>query len=80
MDGIDLIGGALKLVAIPAVLVHGRLDVSGPPDVAWQLSRVWRSSQLVQLDEAGHGASEPGMTEILVGATDMFAGQSPIAG
>jgi proline iminopeptidase len=80
MDGVDLIGGALKLAAIPAVLVHGRLDVSGPPDVAWQLSRVWRGSQLVLLDAAGHGANQPGMTEILVGATDAFAGQSPIAG
>lgn len=65
MDDVDLIGGALKLAAIPAVLVHGRLDVSGPPDVAWQLSRAWRDSQLVLLDAAGHGANEPGMTEIL---------------
>jgi proline iminopeptidase len=79
MDRVDLMGGALKLAAIPAVLVHGRLDVSGPPDVAWQLSRVWRGSKLVLLDAAGHGASEPGMTEILVGATDAFAGQSPMA-
>jgi proline iminopeptidase len=80
MDGVDLIGGASKLAAIPAVLAHGRLDVSGPPDVAWQLSRAWRGSRLVLLDEAGHGASEPGMTDILVGATDAFAGRRLIDG
>jgi proline iminopeptidase len=80
MDDVDLIDGALKLAAIPAVLVHGRLDVSGPPDVAWQLSRAWRGSQLVLLDSAGHGTNEPGVTEIQVGATDAFAGRRPIAG
>jgi proline iminopeptidase len=80
MDGVDLIGGASKLAAIPAVLVHGRLDVSGPPNVARQLGQVWPGSRLILLDAAGHGASEPGMTEILVGATDAFAGQSPMAG
>jgi proline iminopeptidase len=79
MDGVDLIGGAAKLAAIPALLAHGRLDVAGPPDVASQLSRVWRGSRLVLVDAAGHGADEPGMTEILVGATDAFAGQSPTA-
>jgi proline iminopeptidase len=72
MDGVDLIGGALKLAAIPAVLVHGRLDVSSPADVAWRLSRAWRGSKLALLDAAGHGASEPCMTEILVEATDAF--------
>jgi proline iminopeptidase len=80
MDGVDLIGGASKLAAIPGVLVHGRLDISSPPDVAWRLSRTWRGSQLILLDAAGHGASEPGMTDILVGATDAFAGHRLIAG
>jgi proline iminopeptidase len=73
MDGVDLIGGARKLAAIPSVIVHGRLDVSGPLDIAWRLSREWPGSHLVPLDSAGHGASEPGMTETLVGATDAFA-------
>ena len=67
MDGIDLIGGASKLADIPAILVHGRLDISGPPDVAWRLSQMWRGSKLMLLDDAGHGAGEPGMTEVLIG-------------
>jgi proline iminopeptidase len=73
MDGVDLIGGASKLAEIPAVLIHGRLDISAPPDVAWQLSRVWRGAELKLLDDVGHGLGEPGMTETLVRATDAFA-------
>jgi proline iminopeptidase len=75
MDGVDLIGGAPKLANIPAVLAHGRMDVSGPPDIAWQLSRAWPGSKLTLLDAAGHGAGEPGMTEVLVAATDAFGGE-----
>ena len=74
LDGVDLIGGASKLANIPAKLFHGRLDVSGPsPEVAAELSRVWRGSKLTILDDAGHGAGEPGMTERLIEATDAFA-------
>jgi len=73
LDGVDLIAGAARFAAIPATLVHGRLDVSGPPDVAWRLSRAWPGATLMLLDEAGHGAGEPGMTDILVHATDGFA-------
>jgi proline iminopeptidase len=74
LDGRDLVGEAAALADIPAVLLHGRLDVSGPPDLAWRLSRVWPAARLTLLDEAGHGAGEPGMTERLVEATDAFAG------
>jgi proline iminopeptidase len=74
LDGVDLVGGASKLGHIPATLFHGRLDISGPtPEAAIQLSLAWRSSKLTILDEAGHGAGEPGMTERLVEATDAFA-------
>ncbi|MDQ1717013.1 MAG: proline iminopeptidase, partial [Pseudonocardiales bacterium] len=44
-----------RLAGIPAALIHGRYDVSGPPDVAWQLHKVWPGSHLVLLDDAGHG-------------------------
>lgn len=43
------------LADVPAVLVHGRYDVSGPLDTAWRLHRAWPSSRLVVLDDAGHG-------------------------
>jgi proline iminopeptidase len=74
-DGI-LLRDAARLAGIPAVLVHGRLDVSGPPDIAWQLAQAWPGCELVLADEAGHGAGEPGMAEALVSATNRFASRA----
>lgn len=70
-----LLRDAAKLAGIPGVLVHGRLDVSSPLDVAWELSRAWPGSELVIVDDAGHSAGDPGMAEALVAATDRFAGR-----
>jgi proline iminopeptidase len=44
-----------RLANVPSVLIHGRYDVSGPLDTAWQLHRVWPGSRLVVVDDAGHG-------------------------
>jgi proline iminopeptidase len=68
-----LLAGAGRLAGIPGVLVHGRLDVSSPLDIAWELARAWPDAELVVLDEAGHSARDPGMTEAVVAATDRFA-------
>lgn len=51
----QLIDGMKRLAGIPAILVHGRYDVSGPLDTAWELSRRWEGSRLVVVDDAGHG-------------------------
>jgi proline iminopeptidase len=53
-DG-EVAAGMSRLAAIPAVLIHGRHDVSGPLDTAWRLHRSWPGSRLVVLDDAGHG-------------------------
>jgi proline iminopeptidase len=53
-DG-QLLAGIPRLADIPAVLVHGRYDVSGPLDTAWDLHRNWPASRLVVVDDAGHG-------------------------
>ena len=68
-----LLRDAERLAGVPAVLVHGRLDVSSPPDVAWELARSWPGAQLTLVDEAGHGFGEPGVSDLLVAATDRFA-------
>ncbi|HET8658333.1 MAG TPA: prolyl aminopeptidase [Micromonosporaceae bacterium] len=70
-----LLRDAGNLAGIPGVLVNGRLDVSGPPDIAWRLARAWPGCELVLVDEAGHGAGHPGMAEVLRAATDRFAGR-----
>lgn len=50
----QLLTGTALLAEIPAVLIHGRHDVSGPLDIAWALHQAWPASRLVVLD-AGHG-------------------------
>jgi proline iminopeptidase len=71
-DGV-LIREAARLTGIPGVLVHGRLDVSSPPDIAWALSQNWPDGELILIDDAGHGAGHPAMSEAIVDATDRFA-------
>jgi proline iminopeptidase len=53
------------------VLVHGRLDLGGPPVTAWELSQVWPDAELYFV-VSGHTGG-PGMDEILIAATDRFA-------
>ena len=53
---------------IPAVLVHGRFDVSGPLDTAWRLHQAWPGSELVVLGDAGHGGA--GFAEARTAALD----------
>jgi len=71
-DGV-LLREAGKLAGIPGVLVHGRRDVSGPPDIAWHLAQAWPDSTLHLIDDAGHGAGHSGMSEAVINATDRFA-------
>jgi proline iminopeptidase len=62
-----------RLVGIPAVLIHGRLDIGGPRITPWQLAKRWPGSELVIVGGAGHDARDPGMSESIVAATDRFA-------
>ena len=58
---------------IPAVIIHGRYDVVCPVSNAWDLSRRWPEAQLKIIQDAGHSAFEPGITDALITATDAFA-------
>jgi proline iminopeptidase len=53
-DG-QLLAGVPNLAGIPAVLVHGRHDISSPLDTAWRIHRAWPGSELIVLGDAGHG-------------------------
>jgi proline iminopeptidase len=46
-----------EIAHIPAVLVHGRLDVSSPLVTAWSLHRSWPASELVVDEGEGHGGA-----------------------
>lgn len=53
-----LLAGMARIAHIPAVLIHGRLDVSGPLVTAWELHKVWPASELIVVDNEGHGGDE----------------------
>ena len=69
-----LIAGAAGLAGVPGVLVHGRLDVSSPPQDAWRLAQALPGAELTLVDDAGHGAGHPEVMDLLVAATNRFAG------
>ena len=43
------------------------------PGAAWALKKAWPKGDLWIVDDAGHSASEPGIIDGLVRATDHFA-------
>ncbi len=43
------------LRSIPATLIHGRMDVSGPLMTPWLLDRAWPGSELIIQEKEGHG-------------------------
>lgn len=64
-----------KIAHIPGIIVHGRYDVICPLDNAWQLHKLWTSSELNIIREAGHSAFELGVTDALIKATRDMAKQ-----
>jgi proline iminopeptidase len=50
----ELLDNVARIAHIPAVLVHGRLDVSGPPDIAWHLHQALPTSRLHIVAGMGH--------------------------
>jgi proline iminopeptidase len=71
----ELVRGARSLAGIPAVLVHGRADISSPPEFAHRLHRAWPGSELVLINGAGHGANAD-LIRVVVAATHRFRSHS----
>jgi proline iminopeptidase len=69
----QIIRQAGRLRDIPGVMVHGRYDVVCPVDQAWALHKAWPEARLQIVPDAGHSATEPGIVDALVAATDEFA-------
>jgi proline iminopeptidase len=61
-----------RLAGIPGVLIHGRLDLSGPLDTAWALAKAWPDAQLHAISDSGHKGSAT-MSDRLLGALDDFS-------
>jgi proline iminopeptidase len=71
-DGV-LVREAGKLAGIPGVLIHGRLDISSPPDTAWRMAQAWPDAELQLVDQEGHGAGGERTRELILQALDRFA-------
>jgi len=51
----EIVRNAPRLAGIPGWLIHGRLDLSGPLDAPWRIHQAWPGSQLIIVDDEGHG-------------------------
>lgn len=71
----QLIANGARLKSIPGVIVHGRYDVICPMDGALELHNAWPNSKLIIAADAGHAATEPGIVDALITATDAFGSQ-----
>ena len=71
LDEDELLANAHRLSGIPGVLIHGRFDFGGPPDVPWLLARAWPDAEL-HLVGTGHTGGA-GMTEQMMRALNRFA-------
>ncbi len=67
-----LLAHAGRLRSIPGVIIQGRYDVVTPMETAWALHRAWPEAQFVVVPDAGHTATEPGLADALIVATDRF--------
>lgn len=69
----QIIRNAPVLADIPAVIVQGRYDIVTPMQTAWDLHRAWPQADLQIVQDAGHAASEPGIIDALIRATNKFS-------
>lgn len=62
-----------KIRHIPTIVVQGRYDVVCPATTAYALKKVFPEITLTIVADAGHSSREPGISKLLVEATDSFA-------
>jgi proline iminopeptidase len=53
----QIVADAGRLEGTPGWLVHGRLDLSSPLDAPWRIHRAWPGSELIVIDDEGHGGA-----------------------
>lgn len=75
LDDGQLLENVDKIAQIPGIIVQGRHDICTPPSAAWALKKAWPSADLWIVPDAGHSASEAGIVDGLVRATDTLAGK-----
>ncbi len=61
-----------KIRKVPGRIIQGRYDIVCPMESAWELHKAWPEAEFEVIPDAGHAASEVGITDALVRATDYF--------
>ncbi len=64
-----------RIKHVPGTIVQGRYDMICPPEAAYQLAKLWPTSELKMVRNAGHALSEPGISAELVRTMDRIAGR-----
>jgi proline iminopeptidase len=72
-NGMEIDARMSAIRHIPAVLIHGRRDVSGPSATAWRLHRSWPASRLFIVESEGHGG--PQSSARMRSELDRYAGR-----
>lgn len=65
-EGQDILSNMDKLTNVTGTIVQGRYDLICPPRSAYELSKIWKKSELCMVSKAGHAMSDPGITAELV--------------
>ena len=73
IDENQILENMAAIDAVPGIIIHGRYDMVCTLDNAYELHRGWARSELHIIRDAGHVASEPGITDALVRATRRMA-------
>lgn len=64
-----------RIKHLPGIIVQGRYDIVCPMESAWELHQAWPTSELEIITDAGHSATEPGIVDALVKATQKMVGR-----
>jgi proline iminopeptidase len=71
----QLLRDAGRLQAIAGTIIHGRYDMPCPARYAYALHKAWPRADFHLVEGAGHSFVEPAIKDLLIRATDRFAGK-----
>ena len=72
IEGDSILDSLKGLSEVPTIIVQGQYDMVCPPQTAFDLHEVMPHADLRIIPDAGHSASEPGITDALIDATNIF--------
>lgn len=73
LDQQPILTRLVPILALPAIIVQGRLDMVCPPSTAATLASRWLEAELRMVENAGHLAFNPNLASALVRALADFA-------